>query len=274
VAVVFPTGLEVFANAASCIASGSSGTTNPGAGVTESWTMSTGSTSFPAASNTVVPNNYFYIRDPADTTNEIVLVYNTSGTSWNVQRGMSGATVAHATGATWVQVIAPYTLANFKQTPGATTSSITYNTSTTITQLATYTPLATDVNAGAAWELVTFGPITTSATLPALTFTIKWGSATLLTLVTGVNGSALVVSMGAGSSFDLNGSVTLLTATSAVANMNFFSHKTTTSINCVASTQSPVSISGNGPITLSATWNLSSATNSITAQAPMIYRAA
>lgn len=282
-AVVFPVGVEVFANAASCIAAGSSGTTNPAAGTTESWTVSTGSTSFPVAQNTVFPSNYFFVRDPADTTNEIVLVSNNNssgspGTTWAVQRGMSGACVAHATGATWVQVIAPYTLGNFKQQAGAATSAVTVAATTTETLVATFQPQAGEVIGGSAWEFVAFGPIITSATATTLTWTLRWGGlagTSLLTLVTGTNAVALPTSIAAGGSFDVNGSVTLLSATSAVANLNFFANKVAAQVTGVASSQSATTgLTGTGPVVLTVKWGAATAGNSLTALAPAVYRMA
>lgn len=276
-AVVFPVGVEVFANAASCVAT-SGGTTNPGAGATETWTMGTGNGSFPTAQTSAFPANYFFARDPADTTNEIVLVTdNTTPTSWHVQRGMSGATVSHASGATWVQVIAPYTLGNFKQQPGAATSAVTVAATLTETLVATFQPQSGEIIGGSAWEVVAFGPIITSATATSLTWTLRWGGlagTSLLTLVTGTNAVALPTSIAAGGSFDVNGSVTLLSATSAVANLNFFANKVAAQVTGVASSQSATTVSGNGPVALTVKWANNTAGNSLTALAPTIYRMA
>lgn len=306
-AVVFPVGVEVFANAASCIAAGSSGTTNPAAGTTESWTVSTGSTSFPVAQNTVFPSNYFFVRDPADTTNEIVLVYNNNssgspGTSWSVQRGMSGACVAHATGATWVQVIAPYTLGNFKQQPGAATSAVTVGNSATELVLASFQPQAGECIGGSAWEAVAFGTMATgNSATHILQFALYWGGsgsvggtytvgsgAPLCKILTGTNAVAMaaVTTFAAGSSFDVNGSIALLSATTATANLNLFwnnaanlttAQATATATNATAggaSSATAVTISGDGPIFLTAKWGAIQAATTLTATAPMIYRMA
>lgn len=305
-AVVFPQGIEVFANSASCVATSTYGTTNPAAGTTETWTMGTGYTTFPVAQNTAVPNNYFYVRDPADTTNEIVLVSNNNssgspGTTWNVQRGMNGATVAHASGATWVQVVAPYTLASFKQTPGAnSTSPTTVANTTTETVLASYTPLAVELQAGNTWDVVAYGTygVLATGTRPTLQFALYWGGsgsvggaytatggAALTKILTGTNALGLITSIAAGASFDVNGTLTWLSATTATANLNLFYQNgsltvagtSASSVNATAggaSSATAVAISGNGPIFLTAKWSAASASNTLTATAPLVYRAA
>ena len=269
---------EVFANVPSCVATSSSGTTT----TDTAWTMGTGSTSFPVAATSTTPQTTFYVTDPADTTHEIVQVTVTSGTSWTVVRGALGtAGVSHATGATWVQVISHGTLQNFKQTPSAATSAVSVSATTTETLIALYQPTADEIIAGATWEIVTFGPILSSATPTQLTLTLRWGwvssgtpGTSLLTCVTGTNGVAIPLSMAAGSSFDINGSVTLVDTTHVVSNLNFWANKTTTFINDVASSQASTVISGSGPLALTAKYSLTTAGNSINNLAPLIYRAA
>lgn len=313
-AVVFPSGLEVFGNCSSCVATSTYGTTNPAAGTTEQWVMGTGYTSFPTATfnasttftnpSATPPGNFFYIRDPADTTNEIVLVYAGGGgtSTWYVQRGMNGATVAHSALATWVQVISPYTLGAFKQASNAITTQATISTSTTETVLATYAPLTTDIVAGATFAAISYGPTPIhggSTHTGTLAFNLYWGgsgsiggafTATGSTLVaslkTGSNMAALpsVTTMVTGASFDINGELTLVSATTAHANLNSWlniaaalttvpligtSADTTTSGG--ASTAGPITISGSGPIILTAVFSGGWTVYGLTANS-LIYR--
>jgi hypothetical protein len=95
-------GLELFNNYPQTTATGSSGSTSPVSGTTESWTV-TSSSSFPAV--TSAHGNYFRISDPAQPT-EVITVTNISGTTWSVIRGDDGTTpVAHANGFTIKQVV-------------------------------------------------------------------------------------------------------------------------------------------------------------------------
>lgn len=293
--------LEVFGNCSSCVVT-SGGTTAPSALANESWTMGTGYTTFPTAQQANSPYTYFFIRDPADTTNEICMVILGGGgtSAWSVIRGVSGSTVAHASGATWVQVISPYTLQNFKQAVGAPTTAITVANTATETVLANYTPLSTDLVAGVSWDVVAFGPLAKANGVPGVTFSLYWGgsgapgsaftstgSVLLARLAMGTNAPALNTTMAAGGSFDVNGDVVLLSSTSATANLNLWYSgvlATTTANNATTTNSSSTSpyassataktISGAGPIILTAAWSAASASNTITATAPLIYRAA
>lgn len=299
-AVVFPSGIEVYANCPACIASGSSGTSNPGAGSTESWTMSTGYTSFPAASTSVTPNTFFYIRDPADTSNEIVLVSAGGGgtSSWSVQRGMNGATVAHATGATWQQVISPYTLQNYRQTSGAPTSAVTVSTANE-TILASYQPVTADLVAGAAFDAIAYGPVGPQhIAAPTLEFSLYWGGSgsvggtytttggvLLARILTNQNIPALGSTISAGASFDLTGDIAYISSTAAHGSMNLWlsgatittaavvGTTTNTSSSTGQSQSGPVTISGTGPIFLTAKWSTVGGSQTLTAVAPFIRRA-
>lgn len=302
-----PSGLEVFADVASCVVAtngyngGASSAGAPSAGTTESWTMAAGYTTFPVASTSAVPNTYFYIRDPADTSNEIVLVTSggSSGTGWSVTRGANGVTSTHAAGATWDQVTAALTFANFRQASGAGTSAVTVGGTTNEIILANYTPTAAELETGTVFEAVAFGPITTPHTAAAtLQFSLYWGGSgsvggtytttggvLLARILTNQNSPALPSTVAAGSSFDINGEIVWLSSTQAHANLNaWYTNATslvTTAANATTSNTSssngqsqagPVTISGSGPIVLTAKW--SSATPSLTAVAPLIRRAA
>lgn len=313
-AVVFPQGIEVFSNVASCVAAagsgGTNGTSNPAAGTTESWTVSTGSTSFPVANFTSwpttssPPGNYFYVSDPADTTHEIILVYNNNssgspGTSWSVQRGMNGATVAHASGATYVQVVSPFSLQNMKQAPGNMSSAVS-TSGTTETVLASYTPVSTDIAQGTSYRVIAFGALGWAA-VPTLQIRLLWGGSgsvggaytigsgvQLAMIKTATNCPALtpttatINSSTAGHSFDVEGSITLLSTTTATCNMNMWytgSSLTVTTVNCStvntnssgSSLSTPVTISGSGPIFLTAAFT-GGTTPALTATAPLIFR--
>jgi hypothetical protein len=252
---------EVFGNVSTCVVS-SGGTTSPAALTNESWTMTTGYTSFPTAQQTTFPYNYFYIRDPADTTNEICMVILGGGgtTTWSVIRGVLGTTpVAHASGATWVQVVANGTLQNFKQTPGASVTSVTIgNNSASEIVVASYTPVSGEVDPGTTYSIIaagTMGASTTATTIPTLqwslysggsgavgsTFTAT-GSTLLAQLITGsttttnacpplavttssttaAGGQGSLARITPGTAFDVNGTIQWISATSAFANLNFF----------------------------------------------------
>lgn len=302
---------EVFGNCSSCVAAAGSGGTNgtsaPSSGTTESWTVSTGSTSFPVANHTLTPATFFYVRDPADATNEIVMVTDNNssgspGTSWSVTRGACSTTpVAHASGATWVQVISPGTLQNFKQSVSAGASAVTVANSTTETVLATYTPTPDELVAGATWEAIAFGPwAKANGTGLVLRMALYWGgsgsvggaftstgSALLARLqsATNANMTALAQTLTAGASYDMNAQITWLSSTTAVCQMNMWytnaANLTTTGSNAQTvntndsngqSQAGPITISGSGPIILTAKWGTPSASDTITAVAPIIYR--
>ena len=309
-AVVFPQGLEVFGNCSSCVATSTYGTTNPAAGTTEQWVMGTGYTSFPTATfnasttftnpSATPPGNYFYIRDPADTTNEIVLVYAGGGgtSTWYVQRGMNGATVAHASGATWVQVISPYTLQSFKQTPGNVSSAIV-QTGTSSLVLASYTPLSAEVAAGTSWRVIAYAASIGWTAAPVQNVSLYWGGSgsvggvytpgtALASILTNTNATRLtpttVTTNTSGMSMDVEGSITLITATTATCNMNMWYSTSTTRTTNISNASvvnngaagavnlaTPVTVSGNGPIFLVATWSGGTAPTA-TWTAPLIFR--
>lgn len=109
-------GTEVFTNYAQTTAAGSSGTTAPATGTTETWTVAS-SASFPAAST--VSGATFHIADPS-LPGEVIQVTNVSGTTWTVIRGAESTTpVAHATGATFKQVVTAGVLSTFRDTSWA-----------------------------------------------------------------------------------------------------------------------------------------------------------
>ena len=93
--------MEIFTNNPSTTTTSTYGTTSPAGGTVETWTV-TSSASFPAAK---LNSTQFHVADPA-LPSEIITVANVSGATWTVVRGAEGTTpVAHATGATFVQVV-------------------------------------------------------------------------------------------------------------------------------------------------------------------------
>jgi hypothetical protein len=263
--------------------------------------MGTGYTSFPAASTSSTPQTYFYVTDPADSTHEIVMVTVTSGTSWTVTRGALGTTaVAHASGATWVQVTSHGTFQNFKQTPAAVSSAVTVANTSSELVLASYLPTSDELVAGATWDAVAYGTfgVLATGTRPTLQFTLYWGgsgsvggaftstgSVALAQILTGSNTATLLTTIVSGASWDIQADVTWLSSTTATANLNLWLMNvgslttapvlsSTVNTTANASSSTPKTISGNGPLILTAKWSAASASNTLTATAPLIRRAA
>jgi len=93
----------------------SGGTTAPGAGTQETWTVAS-SASFPAVTTGTLTQ--FHVADTALTA-ELIAVTNISGTTWTVIRGSDGtAPVAHTTGFTVRQTVAAGTLGTLWQNAG------------------------------------------------------------------------------------------------------------------------------------------------------------
>jgi hypothetical protein len=114
--------VTLYANNPSTTTTSTSGTTAPAALATETWTVSS-SAAFPAAAAGV---SQFHIADPALAA-EIIAVTNVSGTTWSVTRGVESTTpVAHATSATFFQVVSAGDLTGLAQSStlgtGATAS--------------------------------------------------------------------------------------------------------------------------------------------------------
>ena len=271
--------LTNFANNAHFTAAGSNGTTSPTTGTQETWTAQTWPSGL-VASTTAIPATLFHIADPAQPT-EIITVTDT--TNKYVIRGAEGTTpVAHATGATYYQIITAGDLLAMKQASGAITSPVTLSNSTTEMVVATYQPITGEINAGTTFELIATGTMGTAQTtsIATLTWALKWGGTggtTILSMVTGTNCPALVSAIATGSSFDVNGTVEFIDTTHAIGNLNFWWQKTTTTYSGVASNGSAITLSGSGPLVLTAKWSLtttSSVVNVLTAPAPLTYRAA
>lgn len=278
--------LELFTNNASTTVS-SGGTTAPAQGTTETWTVAS-SASFPAASNAANPPTYFYVFDPVAQT-EVIQVTNVSGTTWSVTRGASGTTpVAHTTGFTVYTDISAATLQNFKQTPGAATTAVTIANTATETVVATYQPTTDQLVPGASWEAIAFGTMGWGgAARPVQTWRLRWGGVAgtqLAILALGTNAPVVTVTTAAtGASFDVNGTVSMIDATHAVANLNWWyngaaltaaASNAVTSAAASGSAAAPILISGSGPLVLTFQWGTAATYNTITSSAPLIYRAA
>ena len=264
---------------------GSSTAGTPASGTSETWTV-TSSTGFPTASNTTVPPSQFCIADLAAPT-EIIWVTNISGTTWTVIRGQEGSTtVTHAAGATFTQIVSAGDLTSMKQATGAIVAPVTVVNTATETVLCSYQPVAGEVVAGTTFELVATGTIrAATSTASAMKFTLRWGGVagtTLLSVANGTNGcSAFSTGMStSGLAFDVNGTVTFISTTSAIANLNFwFQQNTTTGCGTgVASsgtaTTGLTAPPGGGPLVLTAKWTAASTNNSLVVPGPVAYRAA
>lgn len=271
----------IFSNNPSTTTTSTSGTTAPAALSTETWTV-TSSAEFPAASNSVIPKTQFTIADPALPA-ELIYVTNVSGTSWSVTRGVEGTTpVAHATGATFFQIVSAGDLTGMKQAVGAITTPVNVQGTATETLVCEYQPFTGEIEAGTTFEMVATGSIKLTSA-PTITWNIRWGwvsagspGTSILTLVTGTNCTALASSMSVARPFDVNGTITFIDTTHAIANINFwFSINGTTTIGQgVNSNAASVVISGSGPLALTATWSTTSTQNSLAVPAPLVYRAA
>ena len=263
----------------------SGGTTN----TDTSWTVAS-SAAFPAASNSAVPATLFHVADPA-APSELIAVTNVSGTTWTVTRGAEGTTACvHAAGFTVYQVVSAGDLTAMKQATGALTAPVTYSNSITEFLIASYEPVAGEIAAGTTFEMVATGSILIASVAPTLTWNLRWGwvssvtpGTSILSLVTGTNCSALTTNAmtATGRSFDLNATVTFISTTSAIANINFwFNTNATTGIgtgvrsNATAVTGLTAPPAG-GPLALTALWGgtAASASNSLVAPGPLIYRA-
>lgn len=246
------------------------------------------SSTWPAAQSTNVPHTFFRFVDVNNTSEIMVATVapggSGSGQSWTVSRAQEGTSgIAHSSPWTCRQLISAGTLQNFKQSPAASTSAVTVN-STTETAVALYLPTSDQIAAGSSFEAIAFGSMQKlgGATTATLTWRLRWGwvnsgtpGTAVTSLVTGTNGPVEPTTVAAGSSFDCNGTFVFIDSTHAVGNLNFWNMTAATTVNSyVASNASSVVISGSGPLALTAQWSTTANTESLTASAPLIYRAA
>lgn len=265
------------------------GTGAPASGSSEAWTVASSAT-FPVASTSSTPATYFLVADTA-ATSEIIAVTVVTGSVWNVTRGAENTTpVTHSSGFTVMEVISAGVLDNFKQATNAITTPVTVAT-TVETLVAAYQPVTADIEAGVSFEAVAYGTFTTNNTVATnrqMVWTMRWGGTAgtiLCQLKTNSNAPSMTTSVAAGSSYDMNATVVLLSATQATCNMNLFcnaasltaAQQTATVTNATggaASSSTPVTISGNGPLVLDFNWGGAITTQTMTAVAPVIYRIA
>lgn len=274
--------VTVFANNPSTTTAGTDGTTSPASGTGETW-GSTAWTQFQAASSSAFPPTQFHIADPAQP-DELILVTNTA--TGAVTRGAEGTVpVAHAAGATFYQIVSAGDLTAMRQATGALTSAVNLASSTTETLICSYQPVAGEISPGTTFELMATGTIKVTAA-PVFTWNLRWGwvssgtpGTSLLSMVTATSCPALVSSMSVARSFEVNATVTFISLTSAIANINFFFQTTAiATLTGVVSSATPVTglttPPGGGPLALTAQWGTSSASNSLDVPGPVIFRAA
>lgn len=248
------------------------------------------SSTWPAAQSTNVPHTFFRFVDVNNTSEIMVATVapggSGSGQSWTVSRGQEGTSgIAHTSPWTCRQLISAGTLQNFKQSPAASTSAVTVN-STTETAVAIYQPTADQLAGGTAFEAVAFGTWQRlGGTAPGqLTWRLRWGwvssgtpGTAVASLVTNTNSpTAAITTVAAGSSWDCNGTFTFIDTTHATANLNFwFVGSAAATINTGLVSTGSVAISGSGPLALTCQIGGTLGTSEqIVSSAPMIYRAA
>ena len=254
----------------------------PAALTAETWTV-TSSASFPATSNATIPTTSFHIADAAAST-ELIQVTNISGTTWTLTRGVEGTTpVTHAAGATFYQIVSASDLTQMLKGTGADVTQFNLSASTTETAVVTYQPVTGEIVAGTVLYVNCSGTIRVTST-PTITWQLRWGwvnsgtpGTSIGSLVSGTNCTALSSSMSVARIMNLLGFVTFVSTTSACSTLNFsFAVNATTSVGTgLAASTAPTTISGSGPLALTATWSASS-TSSISLSIPVaaIVRAA
>jgi parallel beta-helix repeat protein len=106
---------EVYSNGAQTVVS-SGGISAVGGGSSETWIVASPG-AFPTASSTAPRPTTFHVADPAFPT-EVIVVTNTSGSSWTVTRGAEGSTpVAHSPGFIVRPVVTAGVLASLRDAP-------------------------------------------------------------------------------------------------------------------------------------------------------------
>ena len=233
------------------------------------------SAAFPAASSTAVPKTYFKIADPVQPT-EIMTVTNVSGTTWTVTRGAEGSSITtHAASWTAYQVITAGDMLSMQQASGAIVTPVTLNASTTETVMNYYQPMNNEIVAGTGYRLLANGTIATASTVPTLQWKLYWGATGasgaavsggtgLTSIITGTKCPALVASIASGSFFTVEAHVIFLSTTSVLSTINVFWQNTTTTYSGVAAAGAGTTISGTGPISMTAKWSAATSGNALT----------
>lgn len=263
---------------------------------------------FPVANAGTTPSTFFRIFDQAHPSGEIMTVTTAPGgtasaQSWTVTRAAeSSPSGTHSPNWICQQAVTAATLQEFKQASTAGTTSVTVASSTTETVVATYQPITADLIPGVTFEAVAFGQYNKNlgGALATLQWNMYWGGSgtvggaytqgsggTICSLLTGTNAPGLLTTIvTSGQGYDVNGTLVYLSGTTATGNLNWWYNNgnalTVTASNAVTSNTAsnhnsqatPIAITGNGPIFLTVKWSQNSATNTINAASPAIYRLA
>ena len=166
---------------------------------------------------------------------------------------------------------------------GASVSTFNLSASTTETAVVTYQPVTGEIVAGTVLYISASGTIRVTSA-PTITWQLRWGwvnsgtpGTSIGSLVSGTNCTALSSSMSVARVMNLLGFVTFISTTSAASNLSFnFAINATTSVGTgISASSAGTTISGSGPLALTATWSASS-TSSISLSLPVaaIVRAA
>ena len=269
------------------------GTDAPSSGYSESWVV-TSSSAFPAATNAATPTVIFHVADPAKPT-ELIAVTNVSGTTWTVTRGAENTTpVAHASGATFYQVVSAGDLGAMKQATGAVSEDFSFSNSLTTTVVASYQPISGEIVVGTTYVFNVSGTLSSYTTAYPWAWSVKWGGAggTIIVSATAGTQGPLILTSIATTPFTVTGSVTFLAVsggfpTSAVGNILFNYYKSTALTTATtnwgpmvlqnASNTSVTGLSGSGPISITLYFGSTTTTggtvNAVTSPAPFIYKA-
>lgn len=249
------------------------GTDAPASGTSEQWTVAS-SSGFPAVSATAVPSTGFSVADTA-ATSEIIAVTAITGTVWGVTRGAEGSVpVTHTGGFSVMQVVTAGDLSGFGQftTTGATAT--TGGTGATTYTVASFTVPTIDAPAsGVVYDVNCYGFLTQAATARVLTVTLNWGSTTIVSAVTGTNGSAMPATALTRNGVWIEGRVTCISSTTMVAALNFQTYNGATPLSIANSSTAATTISGaTGPLGLTVTWGTAATTYAFTAITSLIHR--
>ena len=224
------------------------------------WVVST-QVPFPQANYTGNPPSVFHVADPALPAETIQVNYNNSNGTWTVVRGSENtAAVSHAAGFTVKQVVSGVNgYASFYQNANlGATSLTTISNSTGATNIAAiYVPSQGSypggVGTGVSYRLTAFGSFTTSSNVAngSSTISVLWGTATLASLVPGVNATRFINASGTFLPFSVRSRVFFLTATTAAAELELvWRNSTVTGATEVAASTSLVTA---GPVTINGT---------------------
>lgn len=236
----------------------------------DQWTVSS-SASFPGVSSS--PPVSFCVADTASTS-EIIQVTAITSNVWSVLRGAEGSTpVTHASNFTVQQVVTAGALQNFTQYPNSGAVAFTGVTNSTVaTTIASYIPPATDVPAaGVVYDVNAYGFITTPATTATLTVALMWGATTVVSAVTGTNGSALPATALARAGTWIEGRVTCTNTTVMTGALNLQTYNAATPLSIANASTVASTVSGTA-LSLTVKWSSAATTWAFTAASSYIHR--